>query len=75
VPRESNGTGFTTVTADITSRMVSIVGVAVRSLVARIDPNNQMETYVEEAGRSSCDREDEDVNKEQLNLLVGLVST
>ena len=62
-------------TADITSRMVSIVGVAVRFLVARIDPSNLVETYVEEAGRSSCNREDEDVNKEQLNLLVDLVST
>jgi len=55
--------------------MVSIVGVAVRFLVARIDPSNLVETYVEEAGRSSCNREDEDVNKEQLNLLVDLVIT
>jgi hypothetical protein len=63
------------VTADITSRMVRYVEVAVRSLVACIDPSNLVETYVEEAGRSSCNREDEDVNKEQLNLLVGLVIT
>jgi hypothetical protein len=55
--------------------MVRYVEVAVRSLVACIDPSNLVETYVEEAGRSSCNREDEDVNKEQLNLLVDLVIT